>query len=58
MATRAALALVLLSFAAASVQASDFESKVKQGYADSNGVKIHYATIGSGRGVTELFALR
>src|SRR5438876_441619 len=27
---------------------SDFESKVKHGYADSKGVKIHYATIGSG----------
>jgi epoxide hydrolase 4 len=27
---------------------NDFESKVKDGYADSNGVKIHYATIGSG----------
>jgi hypothetical protein len=26
----------------------DFESRVKHGYADSNGVKIHYATIGSG----------
>jgi epoxide hydrolase 4 len=28
--------------------ADDFESKVKHGYADSNGVKIHYATIGEG----------
>lgn len=28
--------------------ASDIESKVKHGYADSNGVKIHYATLGSG----------
>jgi epoxide hydrolase 4 len=27
---------------------NDFESKVKDGYADSSGVKIHYATIGSG----------
>lgn len=27
---------------------SNFESKVKDGYADSNGVKIHYAAIGSG----------
>jgi epoxide hydrolase 4 len=26
----------------------DFDSKVKHGYADSNGVKIHYASIGSG----------
>lgn len=28
--------------------ASDIESKVKHGYANSNGVKIHYATLGSG----------
>ena len=27
---------------------ADFESKVKHGHADSNGVKIHYASIGSG----------
>lgn len=27
---------------------ADFDSKVKHGYADSNGVKIHYATMGSG----------
>ncbi len=26
----------------------DIESKVKHGYADSNGVKIHYASLGSG----------
>lgn len=40
--------LLLAGLAAVSVHAADFESKVKQGYADSNGVKIHYATIGSG----------
>ncbi len=45
---RATLTLVCLSLAAITLQASDFESRVKQGYADSNGVKIHYATIGSG----------
>ncbi len=28
--------------------AQDLESKVKEGFADSNGVKIHYATMGSG----------
>lgn len=28
--------------------ADDFESRVKHGHADSNGVKIHYATTGSG----------
>jgi pimeloyl-ACP methyl ester carboxylesterase len=27
---------------------ADFDSRVKHGYADSNGVKIHYATMGSG----------
>jgi pimeloyl-ACP methyl ester carboxylesterase len=34
--------------AAAFGAAGDLESKVKHGYADSNGVKIHYATLGSG----------
>ncbi len=34
--------------AADSVHASDFESRVQHGYADSNGVRIHYATIGDG----------
>src|SRR5271154_1697838 len=38
------LALVALSAA----YASDIESRVKNGYADSNGVKIHYASLGSG----------
>src|SRR5437868_3233133 len=40
-------ALVLfatLSFAAS----ADFDKKVEHGYADSNGVKIHYASIGKG----------
>jgi pimeloyl-ACP methyl ester carboxylesterase len=45
---RAKLALLCLCFAAVAASASDFESRVKQGYADSNGVKIHYVTIGSG----------
>src|SRR5260370_8426880 len=27
---------------------ANFESQVTHGYADSNGVKIHYATVGSG----------
>ena len=45
---RLALVLALLSLAATSALAADFESKVKQGYVDSNGVKIHYATAGSG----------
>jgi pimeloyl-ACP methyl ester carboxylesterase len=34
--------------AADSAPASDFESRVKHGYADSHGVRIHYATIGQG----------
>jgi len=28
--------------------AADFDAQVKHGYADSNGVKIHYATVGGG----------
>jgi epoxide hydrolase 4 len=46
--TRALLVLLFVSLTAVSVQAADFESKVKQGFVDSNGVKIHYATMGSG----------
>jgi pimeloyl-ACP methyl ester carboxylesterase len=48
MATRAALVFMFSMIAAASLYAADFESRVKQGFVDSNGVKIHYATIGSG----------
>lgn len=33
---------------AATASASDIESRVKDGYADSNGVKIHYASLGNG----------
>lgn len=32
----------------ATASAADLESKVKEGFADSAGVKIHYATLGSG----------
>src|SRR6266536_2817473 len=42
---RTTLLALLLSTAAF---AGDIESKVKHGYADSNGVKIHYASLGSG----------
>jgi pimeloyl-ACP methyl ester carboxylesterase len=42
---RALAILLLLSCAA---PAADIEARVKHGYADSGGVKIHYATIGSG----------
>ncbi len=45
---RAVFAWLLLSCALVTVRAADFESRVKDGYADSNGVKIHYVTIGSG----------
>ena len=31
-----------------STQAAGIDARVKQGYADSNGVKIHYASLGSG----------
>jgi pimeloyl-ACP methyl ester carboxylesterase len=40
--------LLALALLCAPVFAADIESKVKHGYADSNGVKIHYATLGSG----------
>jgi pimeloyl-ACP methyl ester carboxylesterase len=33
---------------ASTMRASDIESKVTHGYADSNGVKIHYASLGQG----------
>ena len=41
---------ILFTLAAFSVllRADDIESKVKHGYADSNGVKIHYASLGQG----------
>ena len=40
---------LLLSFLVADrVEAADLESRVKHGYADSGGVKIHYASVGSG----------
>jgi epoxide hydrolase 4 len=40
--------LLLSIVLATATLAADIESKVKHAYADSNGVKIHYATIGSG----------
>ncbi len=39
--------LVTLALAVAT-QAAGIDGKVKDGYADSNGVKIHYASVGSG----------
>jgi epoxide hydrolase 4 len=48
MRSRVLLAVLFLSVVAVSLRAADFESRVKQGYVDSSGVKIHYATIGTG----------
>ena len=48
MIVRAAFVFLLFLVAVVAVHADDFESRVKQGFVDSNGVKIHYATIGSG----------
>jgi epoxide hydrolase 4 len=45
MKTLAAAVLGCISLYAVS---PDFDTKVKHGYADSNGVKIHYASLGSG----------
>src|SRR5579862_2981502 len=40
--------LLLFAFLAAVSHAADIESRVTHGYADSNGVKIHYASLGKG----------
>ena len=48
MRSRVLLVTMFLSVAAVSLRATDFESRVKEGYVDSNGVRIHYATIGTG----------
>jgi pimeloyl-ACP methyl ester carboxylesterase len=40
--------LVLSLLCIGAVCASDIESRVKNGYADSNGVKIHYVSLGQG----------
>jgi pimeloyl-ACP methyl ester carboxylesterase len=48
MTTSTLAALTLVTALAAPAAAQDLESRVTEGYADSNGVKIHYATIGSG----------
>ena len=42
------LSLLLASLPAPGLAAQDFDSQVKHGYADSNGVKIHYASAGQG----------
>src|ERR1700747_3211278 len=40
--------LGLFFLLAACIHASDIEARVKNGFADSNGVKIHYASLGTG----------
>jgi pimeloyl-ACP methyl ester carboxylesterase len=40
--------LIATALIAASLPAAGIESKVTHGYADSNGVKIHYASLGQG----------
>ncbi len=46
--TRVLMTAFLLSFLSISVAASDIEQRVEHGYANSNGVKIHYASLGKG----------
>ena len=41
-------AALLVASAAGTARAADVDSRVTHGYADSNGVKIHYATMGAG----------
>src|SRR6187455_2259613 len=48
MKTPTSAVLVLAGALAAPVAAQDLESRVREGFADSDGVKIHYATIGAG----------
>ena len=43
-----ALASFAVATTASNTMASDIQDKVRHGYADSNGVKIHYAEIGEG----------
>src|SRR5471032_1897294 len=46
--TTLGMAALVLTAAAGPAGAADIDDRVTHGYADSNGVKIHYATIGSG----------
>src|SRR5512141_800238 len=41
-------AVLLVAVAAGRAGAADIEDRVTHGYADSNGVKIHYAKMGTG----------
>ena len=40
--------VLIVAAAAGAARAADIDDRVTHGYADSNGVKIHYATMGSG----------
>ena len=42
------IALLMIGSVVSSVSAQDLDARVKDGFADSNGVKIHYATLGEG----------
>jgi pimeloyl-ACP methyl ester carboxylesterase len=44
----AALVMSMFNFAAPSVASADIWDEVEHGFADSDGVKIHYATVGEG----------
>jgi epoxide hydrolase 4 len=44
----AVAAVLVLSLLVGTPGAADIDDRVKHGYADSNGVKIHYASLGSG----------
>src|SRR5476651_732737 len=48
MTTLGVAAVCMVIGAASSARAADINDRVTHGYADSNGVKIHYATMGSG----------
>src|SRR5262245_50444020 len=45
---RTGAAALLVIAMASGAYGQDLESRVKDGYADSNGVRIHYVTMGSG----------
>jgi pimeloyl-ACP methyl ester carboxylesterase len=44
----AVAAVLVLSALVGTIVAADIDDRVKHGFADSNGVKIHYASLGSG----------
>ena len=48
MKARSLFFFITLSLLSLTTIASDLHERVKHGFADSNGVKIHYATLGKG----------